>query len=134
MAMDTDRPPVSVPNDDDVLAALADAVAHLEENRERTELAISKAEALARLRREGLSWEEVLQEDESPRLTTVLAEGTQAMIQANSRVRRALAATLHAGGLSMERIGQLLAISRQRVSAVLKETGGPSTDPPEPSP
>jgi len=50
----------------------------------------------------------------------MLAHSAEALSRANSEVRRAQAGVLYACGLSMERIGTLLGITRQRVAILLK--------------
>jgi hypothetical protein len=113
-AVDGQRPP------DPVLAALREMVAALEEVVRTADDMTDRAEALAALRRQGRSWDELLFTDEAQRLTALLAGGAEGVGRANSVVRRAQAAVLYGSGLSMEKIGKLLGISRQRVAILLK--------------
>lgn len=105
---------------DNVLDALEGLTSVLRELAHRTEGMIGQAELVASLRREGRPWDEVLLRDGARRLTAMLAGSADALGRANSEVRRAQAVALYGSGLSMERIGALLGITRQRVAILLK--------------
>jgi hypothetical protein len=105
---------------DHVLAALDAMNDVLGQLARRTDGMRAQADAVAAMRRGGAEWDEVLFTDEARRLTTSLAESAEALGRANSELRRAQAGVLYASGLSMERIGLLLGISRQRVAILLK--------------
>ena len=105
---------------DPVLAALREMVTALDELVRTADDMTDRANALATLRRDGRSWDDLLFTEEARRLTALLAGGAEAVGRANSNVRRAQAGVLYGGGLSMEKIGKLLGISRQRVAILLK--------------
>jgi DNA-binding NarL/FixJ family response regulator len=105
---------------DAVLAALADAVAVLDRLARSAGDMIDNADAVAALRRDGRAWTDVLATEEARRLTTTLAESAEAVGRANSEVRRAAVVALYSTGLSMQAIGQLLGVSRQRIAVVLR--------------
>ncbi|MBV9411199.1 MAG: hypothetical protein JO148_06360 [Acidimicrobiia bacterium] len=105
---------------DHVLGALDAMNTVLGQLARRTAGMQAEADAVASMRREGGPWDEVLFTEEARRLTTLLAETAEALGRANSELRRAQAAVLYGSGLSMERIGLLLGISRQRVAILLK--------------
>ena len=105
---------------DSVLAALDAMNEVLGQLGRRTDGMQAEAHAVTAMRRDGGQWDEVLFTDEARRLTTLLAESAEALGRANSELRRAQAAVLYGSGLSMERIGLLLGISRQRVAILLK--------------
>jgi predicted XRE-type DNA-binding protein len=81
---------------------------------------IAKANRLVRLRRDGLPWEEILLSEERPLMSVLFAETAEAMMRANSRVRRTQAQALRRAGVTLTRIGELLGVTRQRVSALLR--------------
>lgn len=105
---------------DNVLGALDAMNAVLGQLARRTSGMRAEADAVAAMRRDGGPWDEVLFTDEARHLTAQLAESAEALGRANSELRRAQAAVLYGSGLSMERIGLLLGISRQRVAILLK--------------
>jgi hypothetical protein len=105
---------------DHVLAALDAMNAVVGQLARRADGMQAEADAVAAMRHEGRQWDEVLFTEEARRLTTALAETAEALGRANSELRRAQAAVLYSSGLSMERIGLLLGISRQRVAILLK--------------
>jgi DNA-directed RNA polymerase sigma subunit (sigma70/sigma32) len=65
---------------------------------------------------------EILPEEESPLLVQLLSESARALDEHGSRVRRLEARVLHREGISMEQIGRLFGVTRQRVSALLRDT------------
>jgi hypothetical protein len=105
---------------DSVLDTLDGMISVLRELSRRTDGMIAQAELVAALRDEGGPWDEILFRDGARRLTAMLADSTETLGRANSEFRRAQATTLYTHGLSMERIGKLLGISRQRVAILLK--------------
>jgi hypothetical protein len=105
---------------DAVLVALVDAVAVLDRLVRSAAEMIDNADAVVVLRQNGRAWTDVLATEEAMRLTAMLAESAAAVGRANSEVRRAAVVALYSTGRSMQAIGQLLGVSRQRVAVVLR--------------
>jgi hypothetical protein len=106
--------------DDAVVVALDELTAALRELVRDAAGMIEQADAVAARRRDGGSWGDVLFTDDARGVTASLAEAAERIGRANSGVRRAQAAVLYRHGVSMERIGTLLGISRQRVAILLR--------------
>jgi hypothetical protein len=110
-------------NDDALVASLMETVAVLERVRDDAEVLIAKARDLVAQRRDGRPWDQILSEEDSPRLSALLADTTEAIGGVNSRVRRAQADLLYDEGMAMHRIGSLMGITRQRVAVLLSAAG-----------
>jgi len=105
---------------DEVLEALDALCAALDENvasaqRIRKRAAVIKAE-----REKGLSYSEIVPAGEHPLIPELVSANLERLFEAGSRLRRAEAKALHDEGLSMDAIGELFGVTRQRVSALLK--------------
>ena len=107
---------------DAVVAALDELTAALREIVRDADGIIQQADAVVARRRDGGSWVDVLFTDDARAVTASLAEASERIGRANSGMRRAQAAVLYRNGMSMERIGTLLGISRQRVAILLRAT------------
>ena len=105
---------------DDVIDALDVLTRALERARGEIDAALRRAAILRRQRAAGMGYARILSEAERPLIvesvTTVLAS----LSDAGSRFRRAQARAVYAEGLSMEMIGRLLGVSRQRVSSLVR--------------
>ena len=81
----------------------------------------ARAETLQRRRREGSAWLDVVTNEARPliveRISTVLA----ALSAAGHTWRREQAAALQAEQISINRIAALFGVTRQRISALLRE-------------
>ena len=108
--------------DDDLFDALDDLVTALHENTARNTEAIARAEEIKRDRAAGKAWSEIVnREGDRPLIVELLTRNLQALTTAGSRLRRLEARALHDEGLSMERIGQLFGVTRQRISELLRQ-------------
>lgn len=106
---------------DEVLEALDALCAALQENSRRNEMAVRRAEEIARERRSGRSYREIVLGRDSPLIVELTRENLNQLLEHGSRLRRAEAAALHAEGMTMEQIAAVFGVTRQRISALLKE-------------
>ena len=106
---------------DSVLDALDGLVRALRANSARIEATIARAERIQEQRDEGLSYREIESGEERPLIVELTRDNLAALVEAGSRLRRAEARALHAEGMTMEQIAELFGVTRQRVSALLRE-------------
>ena len=106
---------------DDVVDALHELAAALERNRVRIDHALARAAALAEARESGRSWREIVADEEQPLIVGLIGQNLDELYTAGGRLRRSLARTLHDEGLSMEQVAKLFGVTRQRVSALLRD-------------
>lgn len=64
---------------------------------------------------------EVVQREAPPLVVELLTDSIRALHTASALFRQSEARALHAEGLTMERIAELFGVTRQRVSALLKQ-------------
>jgi hypothetical protein len=104
--------------------ALATLVAELDRCTDELALARERAETLLRERRSGRSWTDIVSGEARPlvveRISTVLA----ALATAGHTWRREQAAALQGEQVSINRIAAMFGVTRQRISALLKERSG----------
>lgn len=74
----------------------------------------------------GRSLSEVVSAEDPPLLVQLLTESAAVLHTYGTRVRRTEARALHAEGMTMDEIARLFGVSRQRVSALVRDT---ATDP-----
>ncbi|MCZ2816791.1 hypothetical protein [Modestobacter sp. VKM Ac-2984] len=114
------------PPEDDATRALRTLLHELETCTAELEQARTRAEALLAARASGRAWLEVVSHEERPliveRISTVL--GT--LSTAGHSWRREQAAALQAEDVSINRIAALFGVTRQRISALLRETTDPA--------
>jgi hypothetical protein len=119
--------PVAVPSRkpprDDVTDALVALSAALDENATAAERIRRRAEHVLEARARGLAYSEIITAEDRPLIVELVSDTLQRLFDAGSRLRRAEAAALHREGVSMERIGEIFGVTRQRVSALLKPRG-----------
>ena len=103
--------------------ALADLVTELDRCVDELVQARARADTLLRHRREGTAWLDVVTSEARPliveRISTVLAS----LSAAGHTWRREQAAALQAEQISINRIAALFGVTRQRISALLREGG-----------
>ncbi len=107
---------------DDLLGVLREldemAAANIDRShliKERIDLLISRLEAGDRL-------PDIVENETLPLIPTLITENIEALQDVGSRLRKAEAAALRVDGYTMERIASLFEVSRQRVSALLRDS------------
>jgi DNA-directed RNA polymerase sigma subunit (sigma70/sigma32) len=70
---------------------------------------------------EGRPLRDTLSQEQTPLIVQLLTESTNLLHSYGNRVRRTEARALHREGMTMEEIARLFGVSRQRVSALLRE-------------
>jgi hypothetical protein len=87
------------------------------------EAARERAESLVEARESGRAWLDIVSQESRPlvveRISTVLGS----LSTAGHSWRREQAAALHAEDVSINRIASMFGVTRQRISALLKEAG-----------
>ena len=109
------------PTQDPADRALADLVTEIDRCVEELLQSRARAESLIRRRQDGAAWLEVVTNEARPliveRISTVLAT----LSAAGHRWRREQATALQAEQISINRIAALFGVTRQRISALLRE-------------
>lgn len=117
----TDGEPPRGETTDTVLEALERLQEVIEANSARNRAVIDRMLRVRQLRAEGLSYSEIVTAEEKPLIVEMATDNIAALLQAGAAFRRAEALALHEEGLTMDRIAGLFGVTRQRVSALLRE-------------
>ena len=110
---------------DEVLDALEAVVEALEQNSLRNEMAVELVHAIRRARAEGRPYREIFSGEHPPLILDLIRANLQSLLDVGSRLRRAEARALHDQGMTMDQIAELFGVTRQRVSALLREIREP---------
>ena len=70
---------------------------------------------------DGMSYTEIVEAAKQPLLVQLISESKETLDGSGARVRRTEALALHNEGMTMERIAERFGVTRQRVSALLRE-------------
>ncbi len=108
---------------DAFLEALSDLDRALDENIDRARRMKQRIIDLQRAHAEGRSISEFVPEEETPPIVRLLTESADNLAAYGSRVRRTEALVLYSEGMTMDQIARLFGVTRQRVSALLREDG-----------
>lgn len=119
---------------DPVIEALDTVVDALRENARVNQAAVRQARDLIQMRDRGLSWRQILGNGSHPLIVEMLTDNLERIQTAGSQLRRESAAALHDEGATMEEIGALFGVSRQRVSSLLASGGTGRTRAAKPKP
>ncbi|MFR9802304.1 hypothetical protein ACL02T_08360 [Pseudonocardia sp. RS010] len=106
---------------DPALAALRALGAQLDRTMAGLAEARRRVRHVERLRAAGLSWHEIVTQEERPLVVEALTRALDDLGAAGGAFRREEARALQREQVSMTRIGKLFGVSRQRVSAILHD-------------
>ena len=120
---------VHVPEDDDAIRALSALRDELDACAAQLEQAGKRAETLLHARRAGLTWEEIVAAEERPLIVEQISRVLSTLSTAGAAWRREQAAALQAEHVSINRIAAMFGVTRQRISALLREAGEQETQP-----
>jgi DNA-directed RNA polymerase sigma subunit (sigma70/sigma32) len=104
-----------------LLSALRQLDQALDENIDRARRMKRRIAELEEAAAAGRPIKEIVTEEDTPLLVQLLTESADALHEHGSRVRRTEARALHREGMTMDQIARLFGVTRQRVSALLRE-------------
>ena len=132
--LDQPRPRGPGPLEDDPeLRALAELVAAAERMAEVCTLIRDHAVEIRACRLQGLSFREIVDREGRPLIVEVLTDATSGFEAAGTRFRQAKAAALRREGMTLEGIGTLFGLTRQRISRLLQEAPDAAVEAEPPS-
>jgi DNA-directed RNA polymerase sigma subunit (sigma70/sigma32) len=76
---------------------------------------------IRQVRSDGRPLRDIVPNEEAPLIVQLLTETTNLLHSYGNRVRRTEARALHREGMTMDEIAKLFGVTRQRVSALLRE-------------
>jgi hypothetical protein len=97
-------------------------------------LARERALELQDQRREGRTWYDIVSGEDRPLIVEQISSAMASLSTAGGQWRREQAAALSAENVSINRIAALYGVTRQRVSALLRDHGAPVVDDPDDRP
>jgi DNA-binding transcriptional regulator GbsR (MarR family) len=103
------------------MEALADLEGALDESKEMTERMKERIREIRRVHAEGRPLPEIVANEQAPLIVQLLTQSTNLLHSYGNRVRRTEARALHREGMTMDEIAKLFGVTRQRVSALLRE-------------
>ena len=101
--------------------ALEELIAELDVVVRELQGAKRRALELQEQRRDGLSWYSIVRAEERPLIVEQITTAMSALATVGGRWRRTQAQALHDEALSINRIAELYGVTRQRVSALLRD-------------
>lgn len=102
----------------DALRALERA---LEQNQQRTQRMKARIDQLVEACETGQPISEIVPQESTPLTVQLLTESVQALNEYGGELRRTEAQVLHREGMTMGQIAELFGVTRQRISALLRE-------------
>ena len=104
--------------------ALGDLERTLNANAQRMAQIKRRIAEIRRQRSAGRSYREIVEATQGDLSVQLITEATQALDEVGARVRRTEALALYREGMTMEEIAEKFGVTRQRVSALLRDAGG----------
>ena len=104
--------------------ALRDFERALEANARRMAQIKRRIAEIRRQRSAGRSYREIVEATKGDLSVQLITEAKQALDEFGARVRREEALALYGEGMTMEEIAEKFGVTRQRVSALLRDAGG----------
>jgi hypothetical protein len=118
------------PVSDAATQALTDLVAAIDDCVERLLGARERAERLLTEREQGISWLDIVTRESRPLVVESISTVMATLARAGSTFRREQAHALQTEQVSINRIATLFGVTRQRISALLRERGGQDLEAP----
>jgi hypothetical protein len=106
---------------DAFMEALDELDRALDESLETTHRMKQRIAGIRAARARGLTLRKIVPQEETPLLVQLLTESTNLLHSYGNRVRRTEARALYQEGMTMDEIAKLFGVTRQRVSALLRE-------------
>jgi DNA-directed RNA polymerase specialized sigma subunit len=104
--------------------ALGDLERTLNANAQRMAQIKRRIAEIRRQRSAGRSYREIVEATQGDLSVQLITEATQALDEVGARVRRIEALALYREGMTMQEIAEKFGVTRQRVSALLRDAGG----------
>jgi hypothetical protein len=109
---------------DRATVALERLVSELETCIDRLQAARGRAERLLAERRDGRPWLEIVSEEDRPLVVESISSVLASLARAGHEWRREQASALRDEQVSINRIAAMFGVTRQRISALLRERNG----------
>jgi hypothetical protein len=113
------------------LVALQELITQMDRSRVELDRARARAELVLTERRAGRPWLDLATSYDRPLVVESISTVLSALATAGHSWRREHAAALHAEQVSINRIAALFGVTRQRISALLREAGTEPAGPEE---
>lgn len=112
-----------------LIGALTEIEAAAGDNAERSRQLQRRARTLRRQLQAGNNLVELVEAEDTPRMVELISTNMATLETAGADFRAAEALALRAHGLTIEAIAELFGVTRQRISALLKQRAAIQTDP-----
>ena len=111
-----------------LVASLAEMEAAAGDNAERSRQLQRRARTLRRQLQAGKNLVELVEAEDTPRMVELISTNMATLETAGAEFRAAEALALRAQGLTIEAIAELFGVTRQRISALLKQKAAVQND------